>query len=96
MSTTSLRLPDDLKDRIARAATRAGQTSHAFMLTAITEHVTAQERRADFHQVADQRYAQLIESGETIPWGAMRDYLQRRMAGETPPRPRPVKHGDDA
>jgi hypothetical protein len=26
----------------------------------------------------------------------MRDYLQQRMAGETPPRPRSVKHGDVA
>jgi hypothetical protein len=66
------------------------------MLTAITEHVTAQERRADFHQVADGRYARLIESGQTIPWAAMRDYLQRRMAGERPPRPTSVKHDDDA
>jgi predicted transcriptional regulator len=96
MSTTSLRIPDDLKDRIARAAERAGQTSNAFMLTAITDHGAAQERRADFHEVADQRYARLIESGETIPWGAMRDYLRRRLAGETPPRPRPVEHGDDS
>ena len=54
------------------SATRAGETSHAFVLTAITEHVTAQERRADFHQIADQRDAQLIESAETLPWAAMR------------------------
>jgi hypothetical protein len=76
--------------------TRAGQTSHALMRTAITEHVTAQERRADFHQVADQRYAQLIESGEAISWAAMREDPKGRMSGETPPRPRPLKCGDDA
>ncbi|MDE2257829.1 MAG: CopG family transcriptional regulator, partial [Xanthomonadaceae bacterium] len=31
MSTTTIRLPDDLKARIATAAERAGTTSHNFI-----------------------------------------------------------------
>jgi predicted transcriptional regulator len=83
MTTTSIRLPDELKQRIAHAAKHAGKTPHAFMLEAITEQVTAEERRAALQEVAEQRYARILETGETIPWPAMRDYLKRRLAGET-------------
>jgi uncharacterized protein (DUF1778 family) len=95
MATTSIRIPDDLKDRIARAAAHIGQTPHAFMLAAISERVAAEEDRADFLQLAERRYAQIIEDGQTIPWSAMRAYLKRRMAGETPERPAPSQLGDD-
>ena len=37
MSTTTIRLPQDLKERIARAAERAGSTAHSFILEAIAE-----------------------------------------------------------
>ena len=37
MSTTTIRLSDDLKERVARAARRAGTTSHNFILEAIAE-----------------------------------------------------------
>lgn len=39
--------------------------------------------------VAQRRYAQIIASGETIPWSEMRDYLTERAEGKTPPRPQP-------
>jgi hypothetical protein len=44
MPTTTVRSPDDLKDRIARAAERAGMTSHAFILHAIAETIFHRER----------------------------------------------------
>jgi len=82
MPTTSIRLSDELKQRIAHAAERTGKTPHALMLEAIREHVAAEELRADFHAVAEQRYARILETGETIHWSEVRDYLKRRLAGE--------------
>ena len=35
MSATSLKLPDDLKRRIAKLAASSGQTPHAFMIDAL-------------------------------------------------------------
>jgi len=87
MPTTTVRLPDDLKDRIARAAERAGITSHAFILNAIAERVDAEERRNEFHETAEDRYAQIVASGETIPWSEMRTYLEDRGAGKQSTRP---------
>jgi predicted transcriptional regulator len=87
MSTTTIRLPDDLKERITRAAERAGTTSHAFMLDAIAERVDESERRNDFHDTAEQRYTRIVSSGKTIPWKEMRTYLEARSAGKKTARP---------
>jgi predicted transcriptional regulator len=87
MPTTTVRLSDDMKDRIARAAELAGMTSHAFILDAIAERVDAEERRTEFHDTAEQRYAAIVASGETIPWSEMRTYLEDRMAGKKSTRP---------
>ena len=87
MSTTTIRLPEDLKARVARAAERAGTTSHGFILEAIAEKADQEERRADFNDTADTRYAEIVASGKTIPWNEMRRYLEDRIAGKKAARP---------
>ncbi len=87
MSTTTIRLPDELKARIARAAKAAGTTSHNFILEAIAEKAEQAEQRAAFLAVADQRYAEFLESGESIPWDEARTYLKQRLAGQRAKRP---------
>jgi predicted transcriptional regulator len=87
MSTTTIRLPDDLKVRVAAAAKHAGTTAHAFILEAIAEKAEQAERRADFDAVAEARYARIAASGETIPWQEMRGYLEARVDGKTAKRP---------
>lgn len=91
MTTTTIRLPEDLKERVARAAERAGMTSHAFILDAIAERVDEEERRNDFHEVAERRYAEIVSSGKTIPWSEMRTYLEDRISRGDSPRPAPRK-----
>ena len=87
MSTTTIRLSDDLKTRVSRAAERAGTTTHSFILNAIAEKTELEERRADFHAVADQRHAGLVASGKTVAWSEMRRYLENRVAGKAARRP---------
>ena len=87
MSTTTIRLPDDLKARIAAAAKRAGTTAHGFILEAIAEKTEQAERRADFDAEAEDRYAAIVATGKTIPWQEMRAYLEARMAGKDAQRP---------
>jgi len=81
MSTTRIRLPEDLKARVAAAAERAGTTAHGFILEAIAEKAEQAERRADFQDVAEKRYSDLVASGKTIPWERMRRYLEDRIVG---------------
>ena len=87
MSTTTIRLPEDLKARVAQAAEAAGTTSHAFILEAIAEKAELAEQCAAFHALADQRYAQFLESGESIPWEEARTWLKQRLAGKHAKRP---------
>ena len=91
MSTTTIRLPEELKARVVRAARRTGTTSHGFILEAIAEKTDQVERRADFHDEAERRHAAIVESGKTVAWSEMRRYLQGRTAGKAAVRPAPGK-----
>lgn len=86
-NTTTIRLPEDLKARVATAAERAGKTAHSFILEAIAEKADADERRSDFQRVAEERYARIAELGKTIPWQEMRTWLEARVSGRKPRRP---------
>ena len=87
MSTTTIRLPDKLKARVAQAAKRAGTTTHAFILDAIAEKAEQEDKRAAFDAQAEDRYAQIVATGKTIPWQEMRGYLEERLAGKEVKRP---------
>lgn len=82
MSTTTIRLPDDLKARVSSAAKRAGKTTHSFILEAIAEKTMQDENRAGFAAQAEARYANVIATGETIPWTEMREYLKAKVTGQ--------------
>jgi predicted transcriptional regulator len=87
MSTTTIRLPDELKARVAEAAKQAGTTSHNFILEAIAEKADLAAQRAAFHALADQRYAEFLESGKSIRWEDARTYFKDQLAGKTVKRP---------
>jgi predicted transcriptional regulator len=87
MATTTIRIPDDLKARVAAAARREGKSAHSFILEAIAEKAEQEERRTDFDAVAERRFAEIVASGKTVPWGEMRAYLEDRLAGKAARRP---------
>ena len=87
MSTTTIRLPDELKARVAAVAEHTGTTAHSFILEAIAEKTNQVERQSNFSELAEKRYATIIASGKTIPWDQMRRYLEARLAGEKVARP---------
>ena len=89
MSTTTIRLPPALKQRVARAAQIAGTTAHGFILEAIAEKAGQAELSGEFRELAEQRYAKIVASGKTVPWKEMRRYLERRIKGSRIARPKP-------
>ena len=89
MSTTTIRLSKELKAKVARAAERAGQTPHSFIVDAIAEKADLEEQRASFIETAEQRYARIVASGKTLGWSDMRQYLERRLARARPVKPKP-------
>jgi predicted transcriptional regulator len=82
MSTTTIRIPDELKSRLAKLAEHQGVSTHGLILDAIAEKADALERRQSFHEEARQRHEHFLATGEGIPWEEMRDYLRRRVQGE--------------
>lgn len=88
MSTTTLRLPPDLRDRVSRLAEESGTTAHSFMLEAIAERVTSEELRRAFLNEGNERLANMLTSGLGIEWADMRDYLGERAAGHAEATPK--------
>lgn len=93
MSTTTIRLPEQLKSRVARVAKQAGTTAHGFILEAIAEKTEMAERRNAFQQLADARFADVLAKGETVSWPDARRYLEQRASGQNPKRPSSRKSG---
>ena len=93
MSTTTIRINDDLKERVAAAAERAGKTTHAFVVDAIQETVERAELDAEFLGLADERWAKLAASGKTVAWDEAKKYLKARATGERPRKPAARKLG---
>ncbi|MEQ8262024.1 ribbon-helix-helix protein, CopG family [Pseudohaliea sp.] len=91
MSTTTIRLPEQLKKRLGEAARKAGLTPHALIIQAIAERVDAEEKQGSFIAEAEARYDNLVSTGEAISWPEMRNYLENRRAGKRTRRPRTRK-----
>jgi len=87
MSTTTIRLEEDLKARVAAAAERAGKTAHAFILDAIAQTVEQTELDEAFHQIADKRWSKLLTTGKTVAWDDAKSYLEARALGKRPRKP---------
>ncbi len=82
MSTTTIRMPDELKARVTAAAQKAGTTAHNFILQAIAEKAQQEELYSEFNEQAERRYAAILATGKTIPWNEMRSYLEQQTLGK--------------
>lgn len=87
MSTTTIRLEDDLKARINAAAAHAGKTAHAFILDALAQTVEQVEQDNAFHALADERWARIRTTGNTVAWDDAKTYLTDRASGQRPRKP---------
>ena len=87
MTTTTIRIEEDMKLRVAAAAERAGKSTHAFIVDAIAQTVEQTEIDHDFHRMADVRWAKVLATGKTVQWNDAKAYLQARVRGESPRKP---------
>ena len=93
MTTTTIRIDDDLKERVVVAAERAGMTTHAFIVESIARTVAHAEEDGAFCRIAESRRSHLFEAGKTVPWAAAKAYLEARVRGGKPPKPAARKPG---
>lgn len=88
MSTTSLKLPDDVKEQAAAAAKRQGVSPHAFMVEAIRSAAAAAEQRAEFVAGALSARKKMQNSGKGYRAAEVHAYLDRRAHGQSASRPK--------
>jgi predicted transcriptional regulator len=88
----SLRVPENVKRRIAKLAEEQATTPHAFMLEAIRDRLDAEEARAAFHAEARRRLARMKKSGLAVPASEVFDYLLSKADGNKAQRPKARKH----
>ncbi len=80
-SSTTLKLPESLKFRIAELARAAGQSPHAFMIDALSMQTELAERRAEFLASA------LVAEQEVAQYGLVHDadevlsYMEAKLSG---------------
>lgn len=91
MPTTSLKLTDALKEKIAAIAREVAQTPHAYMVEAITERVARDERRGDFVASAARAEKDFQRTGVAYAHDDVWSYIRARAAGEKARRPKAIK-----
>jgi predicted transcriptional regulator len=82
MSTTSIKLSDELKRRTALVAQQQGLSAHAFMVQSIKQATDAAEQRSRFIAEAQTALAETRTSGKGYQAEEVYAYLRQRIAGE--------------
>jgi predicted transcriptional regulator len=90
-SATTIKLPDELKQRIAPLAEAAGKTAHAWMVEALERQAAMAEAREAFLWDAEASAAELDAGGALYAAEDVAAYLLSRAAGKAAARPRPVR-----
>jgi predicted transcriptional regulator len=90
-ATTTIKLPDNLKQRIAPLAEAAGKTAHAWMVEALERQAAMAEAREAFLQEAEASAAEIDAGGALFAAEDVAAYLLSRAAGKSPARPKRVR-----
>lgn len=90
-TTTSLKIPDELKEKIAELAQGVAQTPHAYMVEAIAEKVARDEKRRKYLEDGRRAQEEFERTGIAYRFEDVARYLREKVAGRKPRRPRPVQ-----
>lgn len=90
-TTTTLKLPEELKTRIVPLAEAAGKSPHAWMIEALEERVEQSEAYAAFVAEALEAEQEMQRTGEVYAMEDVHQYLLDKLDGKPSKRPRPIK-----
>ena len=90
-NTTSLKLPEELKDKVNELAHGVAQTPHAYMVEAIAEKVARDERRRDFLQSGSEAAEHFKGTGVVFTHQDVMQYVRARATGKKARKPKPVR-----
>jgi predicted transcriptional regulator len=90
-STTSIKLPGPLKEKVADLAKGVAQTPHAYMVEAIAEKVARDEKHQAFIKEGTASLAHFKRTGIAYAHADVKRYVLDIVAGKKPRKPRPIK-----
>ena len=93
-ATTTLKLPENLKARIASAAQVAGKSPHAFMVEALETQARLAEIRASFINDAIASAAEVDAGGALYAMEDVQEYILARTQGKPAKRLKPIIRTD--
>lgn len=89
--TTSLKLPGELKEKIAKLAQGVAQTPHAYMVEAIAQKVERDQKRQDFIRAALKSQEQFKRTGIAYRHDDVWDYVMKLAKGQKARKPKPIR-----
>lgn len=90
-ATTTLKLPETLKKRIAPLAEAAGKTAHAWMVEALETQAVAMEKRRGFVESALLARAEVATTGRVYRSKDVHAWFLAKAGGRKAPKPRSYK-----
>ena len=93
-ATTTLKLPEELKARIASAAQASGKSAHAFMVEALEAQARLAEMRQSFINDALASAAEVDAGGALYAMEDVQEYILARTAGKPAKHPKPITRPD--
>ena len=93
-ATTTLKLPEELKARIASAAQASGKSAHAFMVEALEAQARLAEMRQSFINDAIASAAEVDAGGALYAMEDVQEYILARTKGKPAKRPKPITRTD--
>jgi predicted transcriptional regulator len=88
---TTLKVPDDLRAKLARHAEAEGKTPHAYMLEALREKVDRADRRREYLAAGAASMREYEKTGVAYAMEDVGRYILGIAAGKKPVRPKPIK-----
>ena len=90
-SPTTLKLPDELRARLAAQAEAQGVSTHAYMLEALKEKADRTDRRQEYLRAGAKALDEYESTGIAYAMEDVERYILGIAAGKTPRRPKPTK-----
>ncbi|KPF68737.1 hypothetical protein IP84_08930 [beta proteobacterium AAP99] len=91
MTTTSLKLPDELKTQISEVAQGQNLSSHAFMVKAIEDAVSRAKLKAAWLAQGEQRLDAAQRTGKSVAADEVFAWMRERGAGRAAAAPKARK-----